>query len=205
MPCVRVVDDDDAVCKSLARLLRSTGLDVHTFPSAQAALTELVPERPGCMVLDLSMPEQSGLELQQALVREGCALPVIFLTGHGDVLSSVRAMKAGAVDFLTKPFEADALLGAVRAALERDGAARSAREERDAVCRRLAALTPRESEVLGELVQGKLNKQIAADLGAAEKTIKVHRARVLDKMKAGSIAALVRMTERAGLRDAVRK
>jgi FixJ family two-component response regulator len=151
-------------------------------------------------VLDLAMPKTSGLELQQQLTARGYSHPVVFVTGHGDVDSSVRAMKAGALDFLTKPTEPEALIAAVRGALERDLAARAAREAQTEVSVRIATLTPREREVLIHLVEGRLNKQIAADLGASEKTIKVHRARVLEKMAAQSIASLVRMTELVGLR-----
>lgn len=185
------MDDDDAVLAAIGRLLRGSGLQVRTFASPQAFLAQHAAQDRGCLVLDLSMPGTSGLELQEALAAEDCPLPVVFLSGHGDVVSSVRAMKAGAVDFLTKPFEAEALIAAVRQALDRD-----------CVSARVASLTPREREVLGHLVEGKLNKQIAAALGASEKTIKVHRARVLQKMAARSIAALVRMTERAGLKTA---
>ena len=186
-----MVDDDDAVLVAIGRLLRASGLQVRTFASPQAFFAQHAAEDRGCLVLDLSMPGASGLEVQEALAAEDCSLPVVFLSGHGDVASSVRAMKAGAVDFLTKPFEAEALIAAVRQALDRD-----------CVSARVASLTPREREVLGHLVEGKLNKQIAAALGASEKTIKVHRARVLQKMAARSIAALVRMTERAGLNTA---
>ena len=188
---MHVVDDDAAVLTALARLLGAAGLQVRTFSSAQAFLSQHAREHRGCLVLDLSMPGGSGFDVQEALADEDCPLPVVFLSGHGDVVTSVRAMKSGAVDFLTKPFEAETLIGAVRQALARD-----------CVSARVATLTPRERQVLGHLVEGKLNKQIAADLGASEKTIKVHRARVLQKMAAHSIAGLVRMTERAGLKAA---
>lgn len=201
-PCVRIVDDDDAVRTSLTRVLRAAGFQVCAFPSAQAFLAQETGEVPGCAVLDLVLPGQSGLELQTALRRARSAIPVIFLSGHADVPSSVRAMKAGAMDFLTKPLEAAVLIAAVQAALERDQRQRAAREERRSVARRLESLTPREREVLAELLRGRLNKQIAAQLGASEKTIKVHRARVLQKMGARSIADLVRMAERAAPADA---
>ncbi|HEY9530122.1 MAG TPA: response regulator [Burkholderiales bacterium] len=191
--CVHVIDDDVAVLNALARLLGAAGLPVQTFASAKEFFAQHSPEQRGCLVLDLLLPGASGLEVQEALAGEDCPLPVVFLSGHGDVVASVRAMKAGAVDFLTKPFEAEALIAAVRQALARDG-----------VAARVASLTPRERQVLGQLVEGKLNKQIAAELGASEKTIKVHRARVLQKMAARSIAGLVRMTERAGLKAAAK-
>jgi FixJ family two-component response regulator len=196
-PCIHIVDDDAAVLSAVSRLLRSSGLPVRTFGSAQAFLADHAPGDRGCLVLDLAMPGASGLELQEALAGDECPLPVVFLSGHGDIVTSVRAMKAGAVDFLTKPFEAEALIGAVRRALDSDSAARSARDARREVRSRMASLTPRERQVMAQLVEGRLNKQIAAELGASEKTIKVHRARVLQKMAARSIAALVRMWELA--------
>jgi FixJ family two-component response regulator len=200
LPCVRIVDDDAAVLGAFARLLRTAGFRVVTYASAQAFIQERPEDTCGCLVLDLAMPKTSGLELQQQLTARGYSHPVVFVTGHGDVDSSVRAMKAGALDFLTKPTEPEALIAAVRGALERDRAARAAREAQTEVSVRIATLTPREREVLIHLVEGRLNKQIAADLGASEKTIKVHRARVLEKMAAQSIASLVRMTELVGLR-----
>jgi FixJ family two-component response regulator len=190
-PCVRVVDDDAAVLKALERVLRSAGFAVSTFPSPREFLEGHDGEAPGCVLLDLSMPGIDGLELQAALARAGDPCPVVFISGHGDVPASVRAMKAGAVDFLTKPFDKAQLLGAVRAAIEKDRAARKAREERSSIGARVAALTPREREVMAHVVAGNLNKQIAADLGIAEKTVKVHRARVMQKMGVGSLAALV--------------
>jgi FixJ family two-component response regulator len=196
-PCVHVVDDDAAVLSAVTRVLRSSGMEVRTFTSAQAFFAQHAPEDRGCVVLDLSMPGRGGLDVQAALADDECPLPVVFLSGHGDVVTSVRAMKAGAVDFLTKPVEAQALIVAVRRALDSDSAARAARDVRRAVRSRVARLTPREHQVLAQLVEGKLNKQIAAELGASEKTIKVHRARVLQKMTVRSIAALVRMWELA--------
>lgn len=193
VPCVRVVDDDASVLKSLDRLLRSAGFAVRTFPSPQAFLEQHDGEAPGCLVLDLSMPGFDGLQLQSALAQAGDACPVIFISGFGDVPSSVRAMKAGAVDFLTKPFDQAQLLAAVRAAIEMDRMARAERAARSSVGARMAALTPREHEVMAQVVAGHLNKQIAADLGISEKTVKVHRARVMAKMGAGSVAELVTM------------
>ncbi len=190
-PCVRVVDDDAGVRKSLDRLLRSAGFAVTTYPSPRDFLEAHDGEAPGCLVLDLSMPGIDGLELQATLARSGDFCPVVFISGHGDIPASVRAMKAGAVDFLTKPFDKLQLRTAVRAAVEKDRAARKAREERSSIGARVAALTPREREVMAHVVAGDLNKQIAAELGIAEKTVKVHRARVMKKMGVASLAALV--------------
>ena len=192
-PCVRVVDDDASVLKALGRLLRSAGFAVRTFPSPQVFLNEHDATAPGCVVLDLSMPGMDGLQIQQALGRLGDGCPIVFITGHGDIASSVSAMKAGAVDFLTKPFDASRLLEAVRAAVAKDRAAREVRAERSSIGVRMAALTPREREVMAQVCAGRLNKQIAADLGIAEKTVKVHRARVMKKMAAGSVAELVQL------------
>ncbi len=196
-PCIRVVDDDAAVLKSLDRLLRSAGFAVLTFPSPRAYLRQDHSDAPGCVLLDLSMPEMDGLGLQQAIAASGDGCPVIFISGHGDVPSSVRAMKAGAIDFLTKPFDQEQLLAAVRSAIERDRTARAARAARRALEERIAGLTAREHEVMVRVVAGHLNKQIAAELGIAEKTVKVHRARVMAKMGAGSVAELVLLVPRA--------
>jgi FixJ family two-component response regulator len=197
VPCVRVVDDDAGVLKSLDRLLRSAGFAVRTFPSSQDFLQQHDGTAPGCVVLDLSMPGIDGLQLQQALARAGDSCPVIFITGYGDIPSSVRAMKAGAVDFLTKPFDQKQLLAAVRTAIDKDRSTRAARAERSSIGVRVAALTPREREVMVHVVAGHLNKQIAADLGIAEKTVKVHRARVMKKMGVASVAELVSAVTRA--------
>jgi len=197
--CVSVIDDDALVLRSLDRLLQSRGFEVHTYSSPQAFLEQHDTGTPGCIVMDLSMPGLSGLELQQALARAADPRPVVFLSGRGDIASSVEAMKAGAVDFLTKPVEAEQLVAAVGAAIEKDRQARTARAAVESVERRLASLTPREREVLRHVVAGRLNKQIAADLGTAEKTIKVHRARLMAKMGVRSVAELVRMTESAGV------
>ena len=191
-PCVSVVDDDDLVLKSLERLLRSDGLTVRTFPSPQDYLAQR-PAGPGCVVLDMSMPGLSGLELQKRLADSGDPCPVVFLSGRSDIPATVEAMKAGAVDFLTKPIERDKLLRSVRTALERDATERAARERRDAIAARAASLTAREREVLDLVAEGLLNKQIAAQLGTAEKTVKVHRARAMRKMGASSVAELVRL------------
>lgn len=193
---VHVVDDDEALRTALSRLLRAAGFDVRTHASAGSFLLAGPPEGPGCILLDLRMPGPDGLELQEALARREDALPVVFLTGHGDVGSSVKAMKAGAVDFLTKPVEREPLLAAVRAALARDRSARAARAERAALRERHGLLTPREREVFDRVVEGRLNKQIAGALGTSERTVKAHRSRVMEKMGAGSVADLVRMAER---------
>jgi FixJ family two-component response regulator len=192
---VFIVDDDSAVLKGLSRLLRAARLDVATFNSPQEFLERHDPNAPGCLVLDVAMPGLNGLELQEALTKKGAAVPIIFLTGHGDIPTSVQAMKRGALDFLTKPVNDDDLLRAVHAAIEKDRIARQARAELDDIQQRLATLTPREREVLTHVVSGQLNKQIAYDLGTVEKTIKVHRARVMEKMKVQSVAELVRLTE----------
>jgi FixJ family two-component response regulator len=196
---VFVVDDDAAVRKALERLLRAAGHEVLGFPSAQAFLEGHDPAMPGCVVLDVAMPAMSGPELQQALAASGGHRPIIFLTGRGDIATSVRAMKDGAVDFLTKPVDDAALIAAVRKAIDHDHSARAARSERDAIGRRLATLTRRELEVLRHVVAGRLNKQIAAELGTAEKTVKLHRGRMMAKMGVRSVADLVRVTEKAGI------
>lgn len=196
---VFVVDDDPSVLKSLGRLLRSARLEVATFGSPREFLERHDPRTPGCLVLDVAMPGLNGLELQEALMKRGSTIPIVFLTGHGDIPMSVQAMKRGALDFLTKPVHDEELLQAIRSALDRDQIARQARAELDDILARLATLTPREREVLDHVVTGQLNKQIAADLGTVEKTIKVHRARVMEKLKVQSVAELVRLAERAGI------
>jgi FixJ family two-component response regulator len=201
-PTVFIVDDDAAVLKSLTRLLRSARLNVMAFGSPQEFLERHDPRAPGCLVLDLAMPGLNGLELQAALTVKGSAIPIIFLTGHGNIPTSVQAMKRGALDFLTKPVNDDDLLKAVQAAMEQDRIARIARAELEDIQARLDSLTPREREVLTHVVSGQLNKQTAADLGTVEKTIKVHRGRVMEKMKVHSVAELVHLAERAGIRAA---
>lgn len=198
-PKIFLLDDEPAVLKALTRLLRSAGYDVEAFDCPEMFLHQHDPEQPGCLLLDVAMPGMNGLELQQRLGEADDGLPIIFLTGQGDIHISVRAMKSGAVDFLTKPVDEGALITAIGEALARDAAARRARSERISIRRRLASLTPREFEVLKLVVAGKLNKQIAADLGAAEKTIKIHRARVMAKMQAHSLAELVCLAEHVGL------
>ena len=198
-PTVFVVDDDPAVLKSLSRLLRSAGLAAATFSSPREFLERHDPDAPGCLVLDVAMPGLNGLELQQALNARRRELAIVFLTGHGDIPMSVRAMKGGAVDFLTKPVNADDLLNAVRVATEKDRLQREARAEVAEIHQRFNTLTPREREVMEHVISGDLNKQTAADLGTVEKTIKVHRARVMEKMKVQSVAELVRLAERVGI------
>jgi FixJ family two-component response regulator len=192
---VFLVDDDPAVLKSLERLIRSAGLDPRAFSSADAFLRAFDSRAAGCIVLDLSMPGRDGLAIQEALAERGSELPVLFLTAHADVPRSVRAMKRGAVDFLTKPVDDEVLLKAVRDALRADRDRRAGREDRESVRERLATLTERERQVLDGVVSGRLNKQIAGALGIAEKTVKIHRGRVMEKMKASSVAELVRMVE----------
>jgi FixJ family two-component response regulator len=197
---VFVVDDDAAVRKAISRLLRSAGIAVAVFPSPNEFLAQYNPGTPGCLVLDVAMPGFDGLQLQTALCKKGSCLPIIFLTGHGDVSKSVQAMKGGAFDFLTKPVNAKNLLPAIHAAIEKDAVARQEQAKLSEICARLDTLTPREREVLEHVVAGKLNKQIAGDLGVTEATIKMHRARVMAKMKVQSVADLVRLAEHCGIR-----
>jgi FixJ family two-component response regulator len=201
-PTVFVVDDDPAVLKSLSRLLRSARLNAATFGSPQEFFERHDPRAPGCLALDVAMPGLNGLELQEALAAKGSAIPIIFLTGHGDIPMSVQAMKRGALDFLTKPVNDDDLLKAVDAAIQKDRIYRQTRAEVAEIEQRLATLTPREREVMEHVISGQLNKQTAAALGTVEKTINVHRARVMEKMKVQSVAELVRLAEKAGIRPA---
>jgi FixJ family two-component response regulator len=194
-----VVDDDPSVLRALTRLFLAAGLEARGFPSPAAFLEVHDPATPGCLVLDVALPGIDGLEVQKALSASDCARPIVFITGRGDIPTTVRAMKGGAVDFLTKPVNDSELLAAVRNAIEIDRLARRTQVEMDAVRQRLASLTPREREVLPHVVAGRLNKQIAADLGTVEKTIKVHRARIMEKMAVRSLADLVRVAERLGV------
>jgi FixJ family two-component response regulator len=193
---VYVVDDDESVRRSVALLLRSVGLPAETFPSAKAFLDHPASDLPACLILDLRLPGPSGLDLQEALSQAGRELPIVFITGHGDVPTSVRAMRGGALDFLQKPFNDQELLDCVQRALALSREQQAERAERNELRRRLETLTPREREVLMQVITGKLNKQIAGDLGIAEKTIKIHRGRVMQKMRANSVADLVRMVEK---------
>jgi FixJ family two-component response regulator len=200
-PAVFVVDDDAAVRKSLVRLLKSAGYRAESFASADEFLGYWKKNPiPGCVLLDIQMPGLDGLQLQEQLQNSTHGIPVIFITGHGDIPSSVKAMKAGAVDFFSKPFNDEDLLQAIREAIQRDHQARTDRTERISVAARFATLTPREREVLELVVRGMLNKQIAAALGASEKTIKIHRGRVMEKMKVQSVADLVRAADKIGIR-----
>ena len=195
-----VVDDDELICRALSRLLRSAGLEARTFPSARAFIDSPPLDRPACLVLDVRLPgPNNGLDLQSTLVQARPDIPIVFLTGYGSVPSSVRAMKGGAVDFLEKPFNDRQLLECVQRGLALSVALRASRTEREELQSRFDKLTPRERAVLKLVVAGRLNKQIADDLGSAEKTVKVHRGRVMQKMQADSVASLVRMTERLGL------
>jgi FixJ family two-component response regulator len=196
---VFLLDDEPAMLKALTRLLKAEGFNVRAFTSAKSFLESYSPETLSCLVLDVAMPELNGLELQQRLTRSGVLLPIVFLTGHGDIPTTVQAIKAGAVDFLTKPVNDADLLRAVRAALQRATDQRDLISEVAALRRRYSSLTPRECEVMAHIVTGQLNKQVAADLGIGEHTIKVHRARVMQKMGLQSLADLVRAAERLGL------
>jgi FixJ family two-component response regulator len=197
---VFVIDDDAGVRKALARLLRASGWDVLAFASPQEFLVQHDPSEPGCLVLDVALPQQNGLDFERELAASGAGRPVVFITGQGDVPTSVRAMKAGAVDFLTKPFGDSELLAAVRTAMEKDSAAREARAEQRRIGDRVARLTLRERQVLEHVIAGQLNKHIASDLGTVEKTVKVHRGRIMRKLGATSLVELVRMADLAGIR-----
>ena len=196
---VFIVDDAREVRTGLSRLLAAAGYRVRAFESAASFLQDHDAEAPGCLLLDVCMPGLSGLDLQHTLVGSPGARPIVFLTGRGDVQTSVHAMKEGAVDFLTKPVDDTQLFAAVDQALKRDAEQRLERAIRDTIQRRLAMLTPRERQVMAHVIRGRLNKQIAADLGTGEKTVKVHRARVMSKMVARSVAELVQLAARVGV------
>ena len=198
-PTVYLVDDDPDILKAIDRLLQSVGLRVVTFLSPQQFLEDYDRNAPACLVLDLALPGFSGLELQRTLEQEASALPIIFLTGRGDIATSVQAMKHGAADFLTKPVDDTALITAIRDALARDQALRPVRSERERVAKCLSSLTERERQVLEQIVAGRLNKQIAFDLGTSEKTIKFHRGNLMRKMGVRVVADLVKLAERAGV------
>jgi FixJ family two-component response regulator len=198
-PIVFVVDDDGSVRDALRRLIASVGLTVEVFPTAQAFLAAPRPDAPSCLVLDVRLPGLGGLDLQRQLANTDASLPIIFLTGHGDIPMSVRAMKAGAVEFLTKPFREQDLLDAIRNAIERDRVARRDRRELAELRGRYDTLTARERDVMAGIVAGLLNKQIAARLGTSESTVKEQRAQVMLKMQAASLADLVRTAARLGI------
>jgi FixJ family two-component response regulator len=196
---VYLVDDNAAVLKAVTRLLRTEGLDVRAYQSAHRFLAEHDKEIPGCVILDISMPDCDGREVHQKLNAAGAGRPIIFLTGQGNIPMSVEAMRSGAVDFLTKPVQRDMLLAAIERARLRDRQDRRHREAQREVQGRLSCLTPREREVMTYVVAGRLNKQIAAELGTVEKTIKVHRSRMMSKLGVRNVADLVRMSERASV------
>lgn len=196
---VFLVDDDAGVLKAISRLLQTRGYETQAYTSPKEFLETHDNSVPGCAVLDVSMPDLDGLELQQALTAGKSQRPVIFLTGEGDIPTSVRAMKAGAIDFLTKPVSDSELLAAIARAIQADSDSRLASSELEPIKARFASLTPREHEVMTHVIAGRLNKQIAGDLGTVEKTIKVHRGRVMEKMGVRSIADLVRLADKAGI------
>jgi FixJ family two-component response regulator len=198
-PVVFVVDDDVAMRRSLENLIRSVGLRVEAFASAQEFLRSNREDVPGCLVLDVRLPGLSGLDLQKRMAEADIEIPIIFITGHGDIPMTVQAMKAGAVEFLPKPFRDQELLDAIQQALERDGKSREQRAEVEVLRSRFDLLTPREREVMPLLVAGLLNKQIAAELGSSETTVKIHKHHVMEKMQAGSLAELVRIADRIGI------
>jgi FixJ family two-component response regulator len=201
-PIVYLVDDDPSVLKALTRLLVAEGFETRSFASPQKFLSKHDPGIPGCVILDVAMPEISGLHLQELMTKTGHARPIVFISGNSDIATGVAAMKKGAIDFLTKPFSNESLLTAVKEALRRDRKQRKRSGEVGALKKRLSRLTPREREVLQQVVSGKLNKQVAANLGIVEKTVKVHRARMMKKMGARTLAELVHLTEGFNLAEA---
>jgi FixJ family two-component response regulator len=196
---VFVIDDDPHVRESLKNLIRSVGLGIEAFASAQEFLRAKRPDMPGCLVLDVRLKGLSGLDLQKRMAEADIEIPIIFITGHGDIPMTVRAMKAGAVEFLTKPFRDQDLLDAIHQALERDRKTRGERAKIEELHSRYQSLTPREREVMALVVTGLLNKQIAGELGTSETTVKIHRHQVMEKMEAGSLAELVRLADKLGI------
>ncbi len=196
---VYLIDDDPSMCRALVRLVQSRQLKAQAFSSAQEFLNHGVPDRPACLVLDLRLPGLSGLDLQTELAKRNVQIPIVFITGHGDVRTSVQAMKQGAVDFILKPFDHKDLATVIHQALVKDKQGQASVAERQELQRRLELLTPREHEVLLHVVRGLLNKQIADELGASEQTIKVHRHRVMEKMEVASVAELVQAAVKLGL------
>jgi FixJ family two-component response regulator len=195
-PVVFVIDDDPSVRDALAGLLRSVGLEVQSFGSTQEFLQSTRPDAPGCLVLDVRLPGRSGLDFQRELAESSMHMPIVFITGHGDIPMSVRAMKAGAIEFLTKPFHDQELLDAIQLGIERDRARRRDAATVAALWQRFDSLTPREREIMALVAAGRLNKQIAGDIEVSEITVKVHRGQVMRKMQAKSLAELVRMADR---------
>ena len=198
---VAIVDDDLSFREGVSSLIRAAGWKVETFASAEEFLARPRAEAPSCLLLDLQLPDLSGLDLQKRMAEGNLEIPIVFITGHGDIPASVQAMKAGAVEFLTKPFDKEQLFGAIAEAMERDRANRRRQADIDALRARYASLTRREQEVMQQVVSGLLNKQVAAELDISEFTVKVHRGQVMRKMHANSLADLVRMAEKLGIRS----
>jgi FixJ family two-component response regulator len=198
-PLVHVVDDDELARQGTARLLGAAGFEVRGYASAEAFLTALEPDRPGCVILDVRLPDKNGLDIQRALLERAVSLPIIFVTGHGHIPDTVRAIQSGAVDFLTKPVDGHVLLAAISRALAQDTAAREAREGQQQLRARYERLTPREREVFVHLISGRLNKQVAADLEITERTIKLHRASIFAKLEVNSMAEMARLAVDLGI------